>query len=343
MRPSETLRAMVVDSDSSSRSLLAHTLRSAGYEVSAFDTAQAGLEALEAAAYDVIVADACLPTLSGADFLAAVTTREVDVSVVMVIPADSPLTGVECLNAGAMDYVTRPLVTEDLLARVGRAIERRTLLDERLRYEQRVEAQTAQSSHDQRRLFLGAVESLASALEARDPHTRGHSARVADLSIALGLALGLSEKRREQLRIAALLHDIGKIGIPDKVLNKRGRLSGGERAQVQMHPMIAVRILSPVLADSETVAIIQHHHERIDGSGYPDGLAGDDAPVGARVLAAADSFDAMTSERPYRAAYDRTQALDEMRRCAGTQLDSEVVDAFHMMLRRRENGRNRER
>jgi CRISPR-associated Cas5-like protein len=228
-----------------------------------------------------------------------------------------------------------------LCAALGRP--RRELLDDRLSYQQQAEARLAQWSHEQRWLFLAAVESLASALEARDPCTRGHSARVADISIALALALGLPEKERERLRVAAVLHDIGKIGIPDDVLKKPGRLTRSERAQIQMHPMIAVRILSPVLADAQTVSIIQHHHERLDGTGYPDGLAGSDIPVGARIIAAADAFDAMTSERPYRPAYNRARALDEMRIHAGTQLDTDVVHAFHMMLRRRENGAGDER
>jgi len=343
MREQEPLRVLVLDSDARSRSRLNQAVRSAGHEVAEFDDARAALAALNEGGYDVVVADADLPAMSGVELLAAISSEGADVAVVVVTTAESAFTGIECLKAGAMDYVTKPFETEDLLLRVGRAAQHYCLLDESRSHRQELETRLGQYTHDMRRLVVGAVESLAWALEARDPNTRGHSVRVADLALAMALPLGLSEGQRERLRMAAMLHDIGKIGIPDDVLKKAGRLTRRERAQIQMHPLIAVRILSPVLTDSETVAIIRHHHERIDGSGYPDGIAGDEIPLGARVLAAADAFDAMTSKRPYRAAYTREDALDEMRGCAGLQLDTDIVHAFHTLLHARGNHRNRNR
>jgi putative nucleotidyltransferase with HDIG domain len=336
----EPFRIMVVDGDPQSRSSLVETLRSAGYEVTEFADAHAALDRLAQGDHDVVVADADLPVLSGVEFLAAIKARGVDVVVIMVTTGAMTLTGTECVKAGAMDFIIKPFETGDLLVRVTRAIGRRELLDERVRYKREAEARLAQSSHELRRLFLGTVESLASALEARDPNTRGHSARVADLATAMALPLRLAEEQREKLRIAGLLHDIGKIGIPDDVLKKPGRLTRRERAQIQMHPVIAVGILSPVLADPETVAIIRHHHERVDGNGYPDGIAGQEIPIGARILAAADTFDAMTSKRPYRDAYTGEQALVEMRGAAGRQLDTDVVRVFHMLLRGKSDNRN---
>jgi len=336
----EPFRVMVVDAEPRSRCSLVHALRSARHEVTEFGDAHEALDRLAQGDHDVVVADACLPSMSGVELLAAIAARGVDVVVIMVTPAESALAGIECLKAGAMDYVTRPFEPEDLLLRIGRGMERRSLLEERVRHQQDAEARLTRSSQDIKRLFLGAVESLACALEARDPHTRGHSARVADLASAIALPLRLAEHQRERLRIGGLLHDIGKIGIPDDILKKPGRLTRRERAQIQTHPLIAVSILSPGLADSETIAIIRHHHERIDGSGYPDGISGEEIPIGARILAATDTFDAMTSKRPYRPAYSREQALEEMRHCAGLQLDTEVVRVFHMLLQARSNQRN---
>ncbi|HUT74224.1 MAG TPA: HD domain-containing phosphohydrolase [Armatimonadota bacterium] len=342
MKESEILRIMIVDADSSSRALLGDIMRSAGYEVAEFGSAHESLQAMKQGAYDLVVADVRLPEMNAPDFLAALAASGVDVAAVMITEPELAIAGIECLRAGAVDCVARPFDREDLLLRIRRAVERHWLLEENQRYRQELETRLGQYAHDTRRLFLGAVESLASALEARDPHTRGHSARVADLAVAMALPLGLSDEQRERLRVAGQLHDIGKIGIPDGVLKKTGPLTRRERAQIQMHPIIAVGILSPVLADAETVAIIRHHHERVDGAGYPDGLAGAKMPLGARVLAAADAFDAMTSERPYRAAYTREHALDEMRRCAGLQLDTAVVSAFHVLLQRRENGKDQD-
>ena len=344
MSEPEPFRVVVVDADQRSRSLLVEAARSAGHEVTEFGDAQAALAAIPEGGYDVLVADAYLPGTHAVEFLSAIVSRHVEVSVIMMVAgAESALTGIECLKAGAMDYVTKPFEPEDLLLRITRAVERRSLLDEQRGHRQELETRLGQYSHDMRRLFLGAVESLACALEARDPNTRGHSARVSELGTAIALPLRLSEGQREKLRVAGLLHDIGKIGIPDDILKKRGRLTRSERTQIQMHPLIAVNILSPALADPETVAIIRHHHERVDGSGYPDGIGGEEIPAGARVLAAADAFDAMTSKRPYRAAYSREQALEEMRRCAGLQLDTDVVSVFHMLLYARANHRNREK
>jgi putative nucleotidyltransferase with HDIG domain len=341
MQKLERFRVLLVDAEARRRGAVAQALRAAGHEVTECSKAASALDYLANNGYDVVIADVQLPSASGPDLIAAIAARGVEVVIIMLTDARSAVVGIECLRAGAVDCVIRPFHTDDLLLRIGRAVERHALLEETRCHRQALEARLDQHSQDMRRLFLGAVESLASALEARDPHTRGHSARVADLAAAIALPLRLSEARREKLRIAGLLHDIGKIGIPDDVLKKPGRLTRRERALIQMHPLIAVSILSPVLADSETVTIIRHHHERIDGAGYPDRIAGDDIHVGARILAAADAYDAMTSKRPYRAAYTRERALEEMRDCAGRQLDTEVVSVFHMLLHTRANDRNR--
>ena len=169
---------------------------------------------------------------------------------------------------------------------------------------------------------------LSRAIEARDPYTRGHSARVTELALAIARRLGWSEERLASLRVGGPLHDIGKLGVSNAVLRKEGRLDEQEFAQIREHPKIGARILVRVAAFREALPYVLYHHERWDGNGYPTGKAGEEIPVEARVLAVADAFDAMTSDRPYRRALTRGEALAEVERCAGTQFDPKIANVF---------------
>jgi putative nucleotidyltransferase with HDIG domain len=169
---------------------------------------------------------------------------------------------------------------------------------------------------------------LSRAIEARDPYTQGHSARVTKLAEAVARRLGWNEERLASLRVGGPLHDIGKLGVSDDVLGKKGRLDEKEFAQIREHPKIGARLLLRVAGFREALPYVLYHHERWDGKGYPSGRAGKEIPVEARVLAIADAFDAMTSDRPYRQALTREQALAEVERCAGTQFDPEIARIF---------------
>ena len=169
---------------------------------------------------------------------------------------------------------------------------------------------------------------LSRAIEARDAYTRGHSARVTALALAVARRLGWSDERLESLRVGGPLHDIGKLGVSRDVLGKRGRLDAEELAQIREHPKIGARILLRAAAFREALPYVLYHHERWDGNGYPTGKAGEEIPVEARVLAIADAFDAMTSDRPYRRALTRAEALAEVERCAGTQFDPQIAHVF---------------
>lgn len=169
---------------------------------------------------------------------------------------------------------------------------------------------------------------LSGAIEARDPYTRGHSARVTALAEAVARRLGWSEERLEFLRLGGPLHDIGKLAVSDEVLRKEGRLDDHELAEIREHPKIGAKLLLRVAALREAIPYVLYHHERWDGTGYPSGKAGEEIPVEARVLAVADAFDAMTSDRPYRRALTREQALAEVERCSGTQFDPRIAQVF---------------
>lgn len=186
-----------------------------------------------------------------------------------------------------------------------------------------------------RRAFEGAVQSLARAVNARDAATANHSDRVADLAVEIAQAAGLSAKDVRDVRIAAFLHDVGKIGIQDDILDKRGPLTMRERTAMQLHAVMGYTILLPVAIPHAIKLAVRHHHERWDGGGYPDGLSGETIPIAARVIAVADSYGALTSQRPYRPAQDPKDAMAEIVRCSGTQFDPMIVRAFEQVWRTR--------
>jgi HD-GYP domain-containing protein (c-di-GMP phosphodiesterase class II) len=189
---------------------------------------------------------------------------------------------------------------------------------------------------------MGGVMALANALEARDPYTKGHSARVADLSLRLAEALDYPPDQKEQIGVGALLHDVGKIAVPDAILLKKSPLTREEQQAVRLHPRVGCDILLPLFGEGIVTDCALRHHERADGRGYPEGLAVDRCPQAGRIIAVADAYDAMTSERPYRRAFTATAALSEIESHRGTQFDAEIVDLF-CDLESRRNGQRDER
>jgi putative nucleotidyltransferase with HDIG domain len=186
--------------------------------------------------------------------------------------------------------------------------------------------------------YLGAVRALTASLDARDPYTAGHSERVSMLSVAIGEQMGLDADTIEVLRLGALLHDVGKIGVPDEILRKRGRLTPAEFDAIKTHPTAGARILRSIPFLARHIPIVELHHERPDGHGYPYGLKGDAIPLGARIVHVADAFDAMTSGRAYRSARLPFEAVAELRRCIGTDFDAESVEALASAITRLAGG-----
>ncbi len=183
----------------------------------------------------------------------------------------------------------------------------------------------------QRDMFLGTLEALTAAIDAKDPYTRGHSQRVAHISQQISLALGYEERDAERVRIAGLVHDVGKIGIPESILRATGRLTDEQFEVMKEHPAIGHHILRDIPTLDDILPAVLHHHERFDGRGYPSGLAGEDIPTVARIVCLADAFDAMSSTRTYRKQMTRPAVLEEVERCAGSQFDSNIVRAFQMV------------
>lgn len=196
----------------------------------------------------------------------------------------------------------------------------------------RINAELEETNEKLEQAYLDSVETLRYTVEAKDPYTRGHSDRVSEFSVLIGKKLGLPEEQLRILRIGGLFHDIGKIGIPDNILQKESKLTDDEYSEIKNHPSIGVHILGSAEIFKDIIPIVKHHHERYDGRGYPSGLKGEEIPYIARIAAVADTFDAMTSKRSYRDALDLQVVKDEIKRCEGTQFDPEIAEVFLEIL-----------
>lgn len=322
-------RCLVVDDEPRLRRALARLMETDGF---ACREAGSGLEALEVLArepVDLVLSDMRMPGMDGAALLREVAVRHPDVAMVMITAVAEVDVAVSCLSAGAMDYITKPFVFEEVRARVAQALEKRRLVRENRGYQERLEERVRAQAARIEMLFLASVQSLVESLELKDPYTRGHSMRVSRYATAIARTLGFDAARVRQIELGGQLHDIGKIGVREDVLNKPGPLTPEEYEHIMTHPMLGWRVLRPLLGDNPIVLnITRSHHERVDGRGVPDGLAGEAIPVEARIVSVADAFDAMMSRRPYRRGLTHEDALAELRRSAGTQFDTEAVDAF---------------
>lgn len=275
------------------------------------------------------ISDIYMPEMDGLTFLREALERYPDMAVVMLTGVADVTTAVECLKLGALDYIAKPVMVEEVRARVDKALEKRDLVLQNRFYQKHLESRVRELDQRNRQALVNGVQTLVHALEAKDAYTSGHSARVSRYAVKTAVQMGYIAERLEQIRLGGELHDIGKIGTREDILNKPGALSPDEFRHVKEHAALGERILAPFFRESPTVlSIVRSHHERLDGAGFPDGLAGDAIPVEARIVAVVDAFDAMTTNRAYRPPRSPADALAELRRCAGTHFDPEVVDAF---------------
>jgi putative two-component system response regulator len=321
-----------VDDEPAARRLAVRLLAPHGFECIEAETAEEALDLLIEAAPHIVLTDVNLPGPSGITLVNALSPLQPNVAAVVVSGSESPDTAERALSAGAFGYLRKPFDDDDLLVALDVALRRRAVaIDERaarVELEERV-AQQAQALEESR---LEAIERLARAVEARDGGTGAHVDRMSALAYRLARALGWSGSDADQLRVACVLHDVGKVSIPDTILLKQGTLTAAERERVEMHCETGRAILagakSELLELAEVVAWT--HHERVDGSGYPRGLSGDEIPLAGRIAAVADVYDALTSDRPYRRAYSPQDALAIIADDAG--LDPQVVAALQQVV-----------
>lgn len=323
-------RCLVVDDDAQVRRSIARVTQLLGLEPV---EAASGDEALEILARDgevpIIISDVNMPGLHGIEFLERIVKRFPDTAVLMLSGVADVQVAVQCLDKGALDYIAKPAMVEEVRARVAKALEKRELLLQRRFYHKNLELRVRVQANRIKELFLQGVQTLAHALEAKDSYTSGHSIRVSRYAVQTGLHLGFTGERLEEIRMGAELHDIGKIGTREAVLNKPGPLTTEEFQHIIEHTTLGERILAPLARENPTVLrIVRNHHERLDGAGFPDRLKGEEIPFEARIVCVVDAFDAMTTNRAYRDPRPPEEAFEELARCVGTHFDPDVVRAF---------------
>jgi response regulator RpfG family c-di-GMP phosphodiesterase len=324
---------VVADDEAYLRRVLVRLMESEGFTCHEAVNGRIALELLTRYPATLLLTDLHMPELDGMGLLREVRERQSDAAVIMITAVADVATAVSALSVGAMDYLTKPFHLDEVRARVRQALEKRRLILENRGYQLGLEARVAEQARRLESLFLASIHSLADALEVKDPYTHGHSLRVSHYSVAIARAIGLGDEAIREIEIGGRVHDIGKIGVREAVLNKPGPLTDEEYRHIMTHPLVGWRILSPLLDDVPmALNIVRWHHERYDGSGVPDGLTGDAVPIEARITAVADTFDAMTSVRPYRPGVPLSETLAELRRCSGAQFDPICIAAFFEAL-----------
>ena len=335
-------RILIVDDEETIRLALRKFLRSRGYEVEIAGSGDQAMQTLDRDSFSLMLCDVRMPGMTGVQVVPLARQKDRDLAIIMLTAVNDAATATEVLASGATDYLMKPVELADLQQAVDRALRKRDELIDLRRVDmlirEEVALRTAELEMEKESLRLMSVsiaETLINAMEAKDLYLRGHSQRVAELAGHLAEELGLDEATCEDLRVAGRLHDVGKIGIREAILNKPGRLTSDEFEHVKQHVQIGLDILAPLFHIKKPLEYVEHHHERWDGAGYPQGLAGEAIPVGARILCAADTFDALTSMRAYREPLAPLAALEHLRVDSGTQFDPSVYDALVRVIAKR--------
>lgn len=333
---------LVVDDEMSIREVLAEGLESFGYSVVQAGNAAEAFELVKRGGIDLVLSDIEMPDENGLSLLKRIKGHDADVDVIMVTGVVDFGTAVGTIRQGASDYVSKPFNLEEVRIVAERTLEKRRLIRENRDYQQRLEIKVADRTRelvDKNREVQGlyaeleesyesTLEAMITALDFRDNETHGHSRRVVEYAVLVAEAMGLGEPELTWIRRGAILHDVGKIGVSDATLRKPGKLDAAEWEEMKRHPEMGYRMLKHIKFLKPALDIVHCHQERWDGSGYPNGLKGEQIPLGARIFAAVDTFDAMTSDRPYRAALSIQAARDEIHRFSGIQFDPKVAEAF---------------
>jgi putative nucleotidyltransferase with HDIG domain len=331
-------RILLVDDDPHISSLLSKKLSPKGFACRCCSSGEEALAALGQETFDAIISDLEMPGISGVELLELARKKYPHSAFLMATGVDDVRVGVQAMKQGADDYLVKPFNLEAVEVSVQRALEKKRmeldLENYRQNLEQMVDQRTKQLQTAMKRIELTydeTLESLGAALDLRDNETAGHSLRVTRYCLEIATAVGRSSEQLKHLERGAYLHDIGKIGIPDAILLKPGKLTEEETAVMQTHVRIGYDLVSRIAFLAPAAEIVLTHQERYDGTGYPQGLRGEEIPLRARIFAVADTMDAMTSDRPYRRALPFEAARSEITRESGRQFDPKVAEVFLSM------------
>ncbi len=340
--PTPAVSLLVVDDEDALRNALVRYLTQQGFKAYGAGSATEALAQVRAHRISAVLLDVHMPVKCGVDTVPDLLDADHDLAIVMLTAVNNATTASLCLQRGAIDYLTKPIDLADLDRAIRNALRKRDQMIEEQKIQHWLKEEVAERTTELRReraklerLSIATLEALVNALEAKDGYSRGHSARVADLAALISAEMGGSDEEVETIRAAGRLHDIGKIGIHETVLNKEGPLTPEEYAHVKSHVTIGSQILAPLVHLGDVIPFVRHHHEQWDGHGYPDGLAGEAIPLGARVLCAAEIYDALTTARPYQDKMSPDDAFKRMEQLSGRVLDPGVLAALGEVIRRR--------
>ncbi len=315
--------------------MIAATLERRGYEVHIASSGREAIELLAQHDFDLVLTEIAFRDWNGIALMEDIRAQQPQLPVVMVTAVHEINVAIDSMHRGAYDYLLKPFERDHLLATVERALEHRATLLESHSYQQELEkavqARTdmlRQAMEELEHSYDVTLEALGDALDLRDSETEGHSKRVTAYSVMLARAMQVNQAKIKLIARGAFLHDIGKMAIPDDILRKPRSLSAKEMTVMRDHCSLGYHMLRKISFLNEAAEIVLTHHEHHDGSGYPRGLSGSNIPIGSRIFAVADAFDAITSDRPYRKARSVEAARKELQRCSGTQFDPEIVDVF---------------
>ena len=325
---------LVVDDDTSNLKMANRILSGENLRVSCLKSGEDATKFLQENRPDLILLDVHMPGMNGFDTIAAIRENKetADIPVIFLTADDDSNTEKKGLEAGAMDFIKKPCVPEVLLLRVRHTIEL-IRLQTNLAYEVEKKTQEVTAQHEKlEKISRQIATTLSGAIDAKDTYTNGHSTRVAEYSREISRRAGFSEEVQDEIYMMGLLHDVGKIGIPDAIINKPAKLTDEEYSIIQKHPVTGAKILKNITEFPKLSTGARWHHERYDGKGYPDGIAGEEIPTEARIIAVADAYDALSSRRSYRDVLPQAKVREEVEKGKGTQFDPVFAEIMLSMI-----------